>query len=147
MRDELSDERLRKVLTDTRSVAVVGASARPARPSYGVVRYLLEDTDYDVYLVNPTISEAHGRPVYPSLAALPVRPDLVDVFRRTSELAGVYDQAAAVGADTLWLQLGLSDADIAARGAAAGMAVVMDRCLLVEHARLLGRGAAAVFPP
>jgi predicted CoA-binding protein len=139
VRDELSDERLRQILTDTRSVAVVGASARPARPSYGVVRYLLDDTDYDVYLVNPTIDEAHGLPVYPSLAALPTRPDMVDVFRRSSELGGVYEEASAVGADTLWLQLGLSDAGIATRGAAAGMAVVMDRCLLVEHARLLGR--------
>lgn len=77
--------------------------------------------------------------MHPSLAALPVRPDLVDVFRRTPELSGVYEQTAAVGASTLWLQLGLSDAAVAARGAATGISVVMDRCLLVEHARLLGR--------
>jgi uncharacterized protein len=132
----MTDERLAAILRDTRSVAVVGVSPDPTRPSHGVARYLLTATDYEVYLVNPHVDEVLGRPVHPSLAALPVRPDLVDVFRRPAELPGVAEEAVAAGARTLWLQLGLHDEAVAARAGAAGLTVVMDRCLKVEHARL-----------
>jgi predicted CoA-binding protein len=128
---------LRRIMRDTRTVAVVGASANPMRPSYGVWDYLRSASHFDLYLVNPTVSEIDGTPVYPSLADLPVVPDMVDVFRRTSELPGVLRDTIAVGAKTLWLQQGLWDEQIAREGVAAGLQVVMDRCLKVDYARLL----------
>ena len=99
--------------------------------------YLKSTGDYKLYLVNPTISEVEGTPVYPSLADLPVVPDLVDVFRRYDELPSVLDDTIKVGAKTLWLQLGLWHEQVARDGEAAGLQVVMDRCLKVDHARLL----------
>ena len=125
------------ILRDTRTVAIVGASASPARASHEVWTYLRSRSDFELYLVNPTISEVEGTPVYPSLADLPVVPDLVDVFRRHEYLPSVLDDTIAVGAKTLWLQLGLSHAQVARDGEAAGLQVVMDRCLKVEHARFL----------
>lgn len=122
----------------SRTVAVVGASANPARPSNFVATYLLASTDFEVHFVNPTVDEIFGQPVYPSLDALPVRPDLVDVFRRADELAAVVDESIAVEAGAVWFQLGLWDEQLAARGAAAGLDVVMDRCLKIEHARFDG---------
>ena len=127
------------LLHRTRTVAMVGVSSNPARPSYFVATYLTSSsTDYDVYFVNPAATEILGRPVYPSLAALPVVPDLVDVFRRPDDLPGVADEAITIGARTLWFQLGLWHVDAARRALAAGLDVVMDRCLKIEHARFHG---------
>ncbi|MEO7745181.1 MAG: CoA-binding protein [Actinomycetota bacterium] len=126
------------LLRRTRTVAMVGASANPSRASYFVATYLLSSSDYDVYFVNPAATEILGRPVFPTLASLPVVPDLVDVFRKPADLPGVLDEALEVGASTLWLQLGLWDEDTAQRGQAAGLDVVMDRCLKIEHARFHG---------
>jgi uncharacterized protein len=126
-----------RILRETRTVAIVGASANPARAVYGVWRYLDSASDYELYLVNPTITDVAGTPTYPSLAALPVVPDLVDVFRRREYLPEVLDQAVEVSAKTLWLQSGLWDERVARDGEAAGLQVVMDRCLKVEYARLL----------
>lgn len=126
------------ILRATRTVAMLGASANPARPSYFVATYLLASTDYEVWFVNPTVDEILGRPVYPSLADLPAPPDLVDVFRRADDLPQVLDETIAAGATTLWLQLGLRDDAIAGRARAAGLQVVMDRCLKIEHARFDG---------
>lgn len=130
-------ERL-SLLRSTRTVAMVGASANPSRASYFVATYLLSSSDYDVYFVNPAATEILGRPVFPSLASLPVTPDLVDVFRKPADLPGVLDEALEVGAKALWLQLGLWDEATAQRGQAAGLDVVMDRCLKIEHARFHG---------
>lgn len=127
-----------RILRETRSVAIVGVSADPMRPSHGVWQYLKSATDYELYLVNPTLRDIDGDPVYPSLADLPVVPDMVDVFRRREHLHSVLDETITVGAKTLWLQQGLWDDDVARDGAAAGLQVVMDRCLKVDHARLLG---------
>jgi uncharacterized protein len=129
---------LERILRDTRTVAVVGISDNPRRPSYDVWQYLKSASDYELYLVNPTISEVDGTPVYPSLADLPVVPDLVDVFRRHEYLPSVLRDTIAVGAKTLWLQQGLWHEQVARDGEAAGLQVVMDRCLKVDHARLLG---------
>ncbi len=126
-----------RILRETRTVAIVGASASPSRASYSVWRYLKSASDYALYLVNPTIGDVDGTPTYPDLAALPVVPDLVDVFRRSEYLASVLAEAIGVGAKTLWLQSGLWDERVARDGDAAGLQVVMDRCLKVEHARLL----------
>lgn len=120
------------------SVAIVGASNNPARASFFVATYLLSSSAYDVYLVNPREKEILGRPVYASLADLPVVPDIVDVFRRHDDLPGVAQEAIDVGASTLWLQLGSWNEDAAALAEAAGLSVVMDRCIKIEHARFHG---------
>lgn len=127
-----------RILRETRTVAIVGASANPSRASYFVWTYLKSTSDYDLYLVNPTITEVDGTPVYPSLADLPVVPDLVDVFRRYDDLPSVLDETIAVGAKTIWLQLGLWHEQVARDAEAAGLQVVMDRCLKIEHARFHG---------
>jgi len=128
---------LEQILRETRTVAIVGASANPARASHEVWTYLEAASDYELYLVNPTIDEIDGVRVYPSLADLPVVPDLVDVFRRHEYLPSVLQDTIAVGAKVLWLQLGLRDEQVARDGAAAGLQVVMDRCLKVDYDRLL----------
>jgi predicted CoA-binding protein len=131
-------ERLR-ILNQTQTIAVVGASSNPARASHFVATYLLSSsTDYTVWFVNPREASILGRRVYPSLADLPESPDLVDVFRRSEELLGVAADAIAVGAQTFWAQLGLRNQQAADTAYEAGLAVVMDRCLKIEHARFAG---------
>nr|WP_090341276.1 CoA-binding protein [Mycolicibacterium malmesburyense]CRL71058.1 CoA-binding domain-containing protein [Mycolicibacterium malmesburyense] len=129
---------LEQILRETRTVAIVGASPNPARASHEIWTYLKATGAYELYLVNPTVSDIEGTPVYPSLADLPVVPDLVDVFRRREHLPAVLKDTIAVGAKVLWLQLGLWDEQVARDGEAAGLTVVMDRCIKVDHARLLG---------
>ncbi|NIJ13604.1 hypothetical protein FHU38_003948 [Saccharomonospora amisosensis] len=126
------------LLSRTESVTLVGASANPARPSYFVATYLLSSTRYRVNFVNPRLDELLGRPVYPSLADVPGGVDLVSVFRKPQDLPGVAEEVIAAGARTLWLQLGLWHEPVAARAARAGLDVVMDRCVKIEHARFAG---------
>lgn len=126
------------LLRATRSVAIVGASDNPSRASFFVGTYLLSSSDFRVWFVNPAASTVLGHPAYPSLAALPEVPDLVDVFRKPADLPAVLDETLDVGARTLWLQLGLSDDAVARRGHDAGLNVVMNRCLKIEHARFDG---------
>jgi uncharacterized protein len=133
-----SAQQRREILSRTRTVAMLGASPNPSRASNFVATYLLASTDYDVYFVNPNAAEILGRPVYGSLAELPVVPDLVDVFRRPADLPQVLGQVLEVGTSTLWLQFGLFDTAVAQKAEAAGLAVVMDRCLKIEHARFHG---------
>ncbi len=129
----------KRILDESRSIAIVGASANTARASYFVATYLLSSsTDYDVYLVNPRETEILGRPVYPSLADLPVVPDIVDVFRRSEDLPPIAEQSAEIGAKVFWAQLGLWSAEAAQVAAEAGLDVVMDRCTKIEHARFAG---------
>ena len=132
-------DELRSLLRRTRSVAVVGVSDNPRRPSNTVTRYLVDHTDWTLWFVNPTVDELFGRTVYPSLAELPEVPDMVDVFRRTEHLAGVVDESIAIGARSVWFQLGLADDVAAERAVNAGLDVVQDRCLEIEFARLIRR--------
>ncbi|MFQ5558080.1 MAG: CoA-binding protein, partial [Acidimicrobiales bacterium] len=99
---------------------------------------LSSSTSFEVYMVNPREDEILGRPVYASLADLPVVPDLVDVFRRAEDLPAVAEEAVDVGSRIFWAQLGLWSADAARRAVAGGLAVVMDRCVKIEHARFGG---------
>lgn len=126
------------LLRRTHHVAMVGMSDNPARASHFVATYLLGATDFEVSFVNPRLTEVLGRAVYPSLAALPTTPDIVDVFRRQEDLATVTDEAIDVGAGAVWFQLGLRDDDAMATAAAAGLDAVQDRCLKIEHARFRG---------
>lgn len=126
------------LLRRSKSIAIVGASNNPARASYFVTTYLLSSSPYDVYLVNPRETEILGQPVYASLADLPVVPDIVDVFRKHDDLPGVAQEAIDAGAKALWLQLGSWNEEAAALAESAGLAVVMDRCIKIEHARFHG---------
>ncbi|CAG7614698.1 CoA-binding protein [Leucobacter soli] len=126
------------ILRRAKSIAIVGASNNPARASYFVATYLLASSPYDVYFVNPRADEILGRKVYASLADLPVVPDIVDVFRKHDDLPEVAREAVAIGAKTLWLQLGSWNEEAAAIAEAAGLDVVMDRCVKIEHARFHG---------
>jgi uncharacterized protein len=132
------DLTLRRILAGTRTIAVVGASQNPARPSHEIYSYLLSTGEYQVYPVNPTITEIDGAQVYPRLADLPVPPDMVDVFRRFDELPSVLAETLALEQrpKTLWLQEGLWHEQVGRDAEAAGLQVVMDRCLMVDHARL-----------
>ena len=132
-----ASERL-DLLRNTQSIAIVGASNKPSRASYFVATYLLSSSKYKVYFVNPVLDEILGQPVYKSLADLPETPDLVEVFRKHDDLPGVLDEAIAVGAKTLWLQLGSWHEEVAAKAEAHGLGVVMDRCVKIEHARFHG---------
>ena len=125
-----------------RRIAVVGASANPHRDSHRVIAYLLAN-GYDVVPVNPNASEVLGQPCYPALAAIPDPVDIVDVFRRRSAIPGAVAEAIAIGARALWLQLGVIDVASAGRAYAAGLDVVMDRCIKVEHASNAARAHSA----
>jgi predicted CoA-binding protein len=131
-------ERL-KILRAARTVAVVGASANPARPANFVLTYLLSSSaDYEVWPVTPNETEILGVRTYPSLADLPGEPDIADVFRRTDQLPQVAREAVAAGAKTLWMQLGLHSDEAVEIAHAAGLNVVTNRCLKIEHARFHG---------
>ncbi|MBF5081125.1 CoA-binding protein [Quadrisphaera sp. INWT6] len=134
------------LLREAKSIAIVGASENQARASFFVSTYLLSSSPYDVYFINPRAKEILGHPVYPTLADLPVVPDVVDVFRRHDDLPSVLDEVIALreGAgggrapSVLWLQLGSWHEEVARRAEEAGISVVMDRCVKIEHARFHG---------
>lgn len=130
----------RKAILDrTKSIAVVGASANPARASNFVMTYLASSLcDFELYPVNPNEQEINGVKCYPSLGELPLVPDMVDVFRRAEDCPQVANEAVAVGASVLWLQLGIWSDDAASIAHSAGLEVVMDRCTKIEHARFAG---------
>jgi uncharacterized protein len=129
----------RRILRAARTVAVVGASANPARPANFVLTYLLSSSaDYEVWPVTPNETEILGVETFPSLADLPGAPDIVDVFRRADQLPGVAREAVAAGAKALWMQLGLHSDEAVEIAHAAGLDVVSNRCLKIEHARFHG---------
>jgi predicted CoA-binding protein len=133
--------RLRALLDATRTVAMVGASGNPLRPSYTVFSYLRTQTPYDVVPINPTLKQIDGVAAYPSLAAYAAErgaPDLVDVFRKPDELVAVVADAIAAGTRAIWFQYGVVNPDAIARADDAGLDVVVDRCVKVEYARLHG---------
>lgn len=143
MNDATAGERL-SILQSARSIALVGVSPNPLRSSNFVAAYLVR-TPFRTFMVNPAADEVLGRPCYPSLADLPEVPDVVDVFRRHDAIPEVADEAIAVGAKVLWLQLGLRHDDAARKAADAGLLVVQDRCLKIEHARFAGKLNLAGF--
>jgi predicted CoA-binding protein len=136
----VTDQELRRLLLDTKVIAVVGLSANPDRPSNQVAWYL-HHQGYRLFGINPRCPapEVFGVPMVPSLDQVPEPIDLVDVFRRPEHTPEVARAAVAVGAGALWLQLGIASSEAQAVAAEAGLAYVEDHCLKVEHARLLGR--------
>ncbi len=140
--DGLSDDAIQTILDDTRHIAVVGFSDKPERASYGVARYLA-NAGFSVLGINPALAgqNVDGIDVYASLGDVPGNIDIVDVFRRKDAIPGVTDEVLRLanerGIHTLWLQLDLIDPASADRARDNGLTVVMDRCLKIEHARLL----------
>lgn len=132
------DDSIRRLLESVRRIAVVGLSPKPHRDSHRVARYLLE-RGYEIAPVYPREDQILGQKVYRRVQDVAGPVGLVDVFRRSEELPAVIDDALAARAPALWFQLGCIDYAGAGRAAAAGATVVMDRCLMVDHARLLGR--------
>ena len=132
-----SDELIRKTLTDSHVIAVLGASPRPGRPSYGVMRYLL-DKGHKVYPINPTCAGdiLHGQKVLASLTEVPEPIHMVDIFRRSDQAGNAVDDAVRIGAQTVWMQLGVIDQAAADRAIRAGLTVIMDRCPVIEYRRL-----------
>ena len=132
---EINDlETVKRILDECRTIAVVGLSSQPTRPSHGVAAYM-QRAGYRVIPVNPNETEVLAEKSYASLAEVPDRIDLVDVFRRSEEAGTAVDEAIAVGAKAVWLQEGVIDDAAAQRALNAGLLVVMDRCWLKEHVR------------
>jgi len=136
--DAYRPDYLRGILERARTIAVFGASPEPWRPSFGIMRYL-QRVGYRVISVNPTAlgESVHGERFYGRLQEVPEPIDLVNVFRRPDAVGDAVEQAIAVGAPALWMQLGIRNDAACARAEAAGMQVVMNRCISVEHARLM----------
>jgi len=128
---------LRRILTENRTIAVVGLSANWNRPSHFAAKYMLEH-GYRVIPVNPRYAEVLGRKCYPRLEDIPEPVGIVDCFRRSGAVPEIVEAAATIGARVLWMQLGVVHAEAARRAEALGLEVVMDRCVKIEHARLFG---------
>ncbi len=128
---------LRRILRESRVLAVVGLSADWYRPSYFAAKYMLEH-GYKIIPVNPKYREILGSRCYPSLRDIPEKVDLVDVFRKTADVPPIADEAIAIGAKVLWQQLGVRNEAAAEKARRAGLETVMDRCVKIEHGRLFG---------
>jgi len=128
---------LRRILAQTKSIAVVGLSANWYRPSHFAAKYM-QDKGYRVIPVNPSYTEVLGQRCYPNLAAIGEPVDVVDCFRKSEDIVPIAREAVAIGAKVLWMQLGIRNEEAARIALDAGLDVVMDRCVKIEHARILG---------
>ncbi|HSC22928.1 MAG TPA: CoA-binding protein [Casimicrobiaceae bacterium] len=128
---------LRRILAQSRTLAIVGLSAQWYRPSYFAAKYM-QDHGYRIIPVNPRYDRVLGERCYPDLRAIAQPVDLVDCFRRAEDVPPIADAAIAIGAKVLWMQLGIVNEEAARRATDAGLDVVMNRCVKIEHARLLG---------
>jgi hypothetical protein len=128
---------LRRILKEARTIAVVGLSANWWRPSYFAAKYMQEH-GYRIIPVNPAYPEVLGEKCYASLRDIPEQVDIVDCFRKSEEIPPIADEAIAIGAKILWMQLGVINHEAAAKARNAGLELVMDRCVKIEHARLFG---------
>ncbi|WP_053334679.1 CoA-binding protein [Thermoanaerobaculum aquaticum] len=133
-----SDEEIKAILEEAKTVAVVGLSDNPERESYQVAAYL-KAQGYRIIPVNPNVREVLGERAYPTLSDIPkdIKVDVVDIFRRPEFIPEIVDQAIARGAKAVWMQKGLAHNAAADKARTAGLAVVMDRCMMVEHRRLV----------
>jgi len=132
---------IKSILEESKTVAVVGLSPREERDSHRVAKYL-QSRGYRIIPVNPNADEVLGERSYPDLASVPEPIDVVDVFRRSEAVPEIVEEAIKVGARTVWMQMGVVHEEAAARAREAGLQVVMDRCMMVEHRRHFERGSA-----
>lgn len=131
------DGELRQILKTVRTVASVGVSSNPDKPSYGIFQYLSE-AGYHMIPVNPTAPEVLGKKSYPDLGSIPEKIDVVQVFRKPEDVPPVVEQAIQAGAKVVWMQEGVVNQQAAARAEQAGLKVVMNRCMMKTHQRLMG---------
>ncbi|MBI4964777.1 MAG: CoA-binding protein [Desulfomonile tiedjei] len=134
----ISDADLKKLLEGARSIAVVGISTDPSKPSNRVALYL-KNHGYRIIPVNPAAQEVLGEKSYPDLKSIPEPIDVVDVFRRPEFLPPIAEEAVAVGAKVLWMQEGITNEDAAKKAKDGGLTVIQDACMLKEHSRLIGK--------
>ncbi len=140
----MTEQEIRDLLIAARTIAVVGLSDKPQRPSYGVAGYL-QQAGYQIIPVNPNLrGPVHGVAPVASLREIQVPVDIVQIFRRPEYVPGVVEDAITIGAGAIWMQLGIVHEEAAARAAAAGLKVVMDSCMAVMHRRLIPRAARPV---
>ena len=132
-----SDEEIAELLRSAKTVAIVGASDNPERPVYGVSEWLLDNSHFDIYFVNPRLQTLFGHQVYTSIADIPAWVDIVDVFRNVADVPTVLDESIAVKAKSIWLQLGLRDDVSANRAVKNGLQVVQNRCIKIDYNSLL----------
>jgi predicted CoA-binding protein len=130
-------DKLRRILKTARTIAVVGLSAQWHRPSYFAAKYL-QDHGYRIIPVNPMYDEVLGEKCYKSLREIPERVDMVDCFRKSAEIPAIAEDAVAIGAKVLWMQLGVENAAARRRAEAAGLEVIENRCVKIEHGRFYG---------
>lgn len=128
---------LRRILATNKTIAVVGLSGDWFRPSYFAAKYMLEH-GYTIIPVNPRYPEIMGQKAYASLRDIPVKVDIVDVFRKTEDVLPIADEAIAIGAKVLWQQIGVKNLEAVKKAEAAGLECVIDRCVKIEHGRLFG---------
>ncbi|MBM3155248.1 MAG: CoA-binding protein [Chloroflexi bacterium] len=133
-----------RILTEYRTVAVVGASPNPERPSHRVLKYLSQH-GYKTIPVNPNVAEVMGIPCQPDLTAIPVQVEVVDVFRSSADVVPIVDEAIKVGAKAIWMQEGIVNEEAADKARKAGLLVVMDKCMRKEHIRLCNASLAQVM--
>ena len=124
------------LLHSSTTVAIVGVSDKPDRPSFGVAKYLLENSHFELFFVNPVLEEVLGQKVYKSLRDIPVHVDIVDVFRKPADCLSVLEESIEIGAGAIWLQPGISVDEVALKGEKAGLQVVMDRCIKIDYAAM-----------
>mgnify|MGYP000184371286 CR=1 FL=1 len=133
-----TDSEITSLLRGAKNVAIVGISNKEDRASFQVARWLQANSHFTLFFVNPVIEEVLGQKTFASLADIPEQIDIVDVFRKASDIPSVLDEAIAIKAKTFWMQLGIKDDVSAERGVAAGLNVVQDKCIKIEHARFAG---------
>lgn len=131
-----NDAEIKLILSSAKTIAVVGASPKPWRDSGSIAMFLIEK-GYVVYPVNPNYQEVYGVKCYPTLKSIPEKIDIVDIFRKSEEVEPIIDEAVAVGAKCVWMQLGVVNEYAAAKAETAGIKVIMDRCIAVDHRALM----------
>ena len=132
-----TNDDVKALLEKSKNVAIVGISNKEDRASYQVAKWLQENSHFNIFFVNPVINEVLGKKTFASLADIPEKIDIVDVFRRAEDCPSVLEKAIAAGAGAIWLQLGIANDEVAEKGTTAGLDVVMDRCIKVDYAALV----------
>ncbi len=138
--ENIGESDLKRILKDTKTIAVVGLSADPTKESHSVAAYL-KAHGYHIIPVNPGVKEILGEKSYPNLESIPEPVDVVDVFRRPEHLPEIAEHAVKIGAKVLWMQMGITNEDAAKTARAGGLEVVQDRCMMAEHSRLMAAAA------
>ena len=132
---EPDDAEVKEILRTAKTVAIVGISDNPEKASHGVAKWLMENTKYELYFVNPRLESVFGKPVYKTVADIPVAIDIMDLFRKSGDLPINLEDALVAKPKVFWMQLGLRNQEVAEKASAAGMVAIQDRCIKIEAAK------------